>query len=96
MNRDLTGDPWGGRTLEWATSSPPPFYNFAIEPHVQTRDAWWDLKEKGFAHKKPTSYEEIHMPKNTGAGVIIAAFSLVLGFAMIWHPGGSQSLVSVE
>ncbi|NHX33654.1 cytochrome o ubiquinol oxidase subunit I, partial [Escherichia coli] len=59
--------------------------NFAIEPHVQTRDAWWDLKEKGLAHKKPASYEEIHMPKNTGAGVIIAAFSLVLGFAMIWH-----------
>ncbi|WP_265693454.1 cytochrome o ubiquinol oxidase subunit I [Providencia rustigianii] len=84
-NRDLTGDPWGGRTLEWATSSPAPFYNFAIEPQVQTRDAWWDMKEKGIAHKKPTSYEEIHMPKNTGAGVIIAGFSLILGFAMIWH-----------
>jgi cytochrome o ubiquinol oxidase subunit 1 len=33
-NRDLTGDPWGGRTLEWATSSPPPFYNFAEIPIV--------------------------------------------------------------
>src|SRR5690606_2194680 len=27
--RDETGDPWQGRTLEWATSSPPPDYNFA-------------------------------------------------------------------
>ncbi len=27
--RDVTGDPWDGRTLEWSTSSPPPFYNFA-------------------------------------------------------------------
>ena len=30
--RDLTGDPWGGRTLEWSTSSPPPDYNFAFTP----------------------------------------------------------------
>src|SRR3546814_2078949 len=30
--RDETGDPWGGRTLEWATSSPPPDYNFAFTP----------------------------------------------------------------
>ncbi|MCW2487507.1 cytochrome o ubiquinol oxidase subunit I [Candidatus Symbiopectobacterium sp. NZEC127] len=85
QNRDLTGDPWGGRTLEWATSSPPPFYNFAIVPNVQERDAFWEQKERGEAYKKPVSYEEIHMPKNTGAGVIISAFSLVFGFAMIWH-----------
>ncbi|MCW2474765.1 cytochrome o ubiquinol oxidase subunit I [Candidatus Symbiopectobacterium sp. NZEC151] len=85
QNRDLTGDPWGGRTLEWATSSPPPFYNFAIVPNVQERDAFWEQKQRGEAYKKPVSYEEIHMPKNTGAGVIISAFSLVFGFAMIWH-----------
>ncbi|MGL9759798.1 MAG: cytochrome o ubiquinol oxidase subunit I [Symbiopectobacterium sp.] len=85
QNRDLTGDPWGGRTLEWATSSPPPFYNFAIVPNVQERDAFWEQKERGKSYKKPVSYEEIHMPKNTGTGVIISAFSLVFGFAMIWH-----------
>ncbi|AFR02477.1 cytochrome o ubiquinol oxidase subunit I [Pectobacterium brasiliense] len=85
QNRDLTGDPWGGRTLEWATSSPAPFYNFAVVPHVDERDAFWEAKEKGEAYKRPASYEEIHMPKNTGAGVIISAFSLVFGFAMIWH-----------
>ncbi|ACX89012.1 cytochrome o ubiquinol oxidase subunit I [Pectobacterium parmentieri] len=85
QNRDLTGDPWGGRTLEWATSSPAPFYNFAIVPHIDERDAFWEAKEKGEAYKRPASYEEIHMPKNTGAGVIISAFSLVFGFAMIWH-----------
>ena len=84
QNRDLTGDPWGGRTLEWSTSSPPPFYNFAIEPQVHSRDAFWELKEGGIAYKKPEKYAPIHMPRNTGAGVIIAGFSLVFGFAMIW------------
>ncbi|PVZ87345.1 cytochrome o ubiquinol oxidase subunit I [Serratia sp. S1B] len=84
-NRDLTGDPWGARTLEWSTSSPAPFYNFAVVPEIHDRDAFWDMKEKGEAYKKPAKYEPIHMPKNTGAGVVIAAFSLVFGFAMIWH-----------
>ncbi|MFG0833672.1 cytochrome o ubiquinol oxidase subunit I [Aeromonas bivalvium] len=84
-NRDLTGDPWGGRTLEWATSSPPPFYNFAIEPKIKSLDAFWEAKADGSAYKQPAKYAPIHMPKNSGAGVIIAAFSVVFGFAMIWH-----------
>ncbi len=84
-NRDTTGDPWGGRTLEWATSSPSPFYNFAVTPRVEDRDAFWDNKEKGVAYAKPATYEPIHMPKNTAAGVIIAVFTMVFGFAMIWH-----------
>ncbi|MDU7769737.1 MAG: cytochrome o ubiquinol oxidase subunit I, partial [Serratia marcescens] len=73
------------RTLEWSTSSPPPFYNFAVVPQIHDRDEFWDMKEKGEAYKKPAKYEPIHMPKNTGAGVIIAFFSLVFGFAMIWE-----------
>ena len=84
-NRDTTGDPWGGRTLEWATSSPPPFYNFAVTPRVEDRDAFWDNKEKGVAYAKPTTYAPIHMPKNTAAGVIIAVFTMIFGFGMIWH-----------
>ena len=47
--RDLTGDPWNGRTLEWATSSPPPAYNFAVLPRVETIDAFWEMKRKGLA-----------------------------------------------
>ncbi|UNP89567.1 cytochrome o ubiquinol oxidase subunit I [Aeromonas encheleia] len=84
-NRDWTGDPWGGRTLEWATSSPPPFYNFAIEPKVRGLDAFWEAKEDGSAFQQPARYAPIHMPKNSGAGVVIAALSVVFGFAMIWH-----------
>jgi len=82
--RDASGDPWAGRTLEWATSSPPPDYNFANTPVVHDVDAWWDMKKHGY--QRPTSgFKDVHMPKNTGTGVVISALSLVLGFALIWH-----------
>ena len=82
--RDWTGDPWDARTLEWATSSPPPNYNFAFTPVVHEIDAWWDMKKHGY--KRPlTDFQPIHMPANTGSGAVISALSLVLGFALIWH-----------
>ena len=82
--RDVTGDPWNGRTLEWSTSSPPPDYNFAFTPVVRDTDAWWDMKANGF--KRPEGgFLPIHMPKNTAAGVVLAGISVVLGFALIWH-----------
>ncbi|WP_295552550.1 cbb3-type cytochrome c oxidase subunit I, partial [uncultured Pseudacidovorax sp.] len=82
--RDHTGDPWNGRTLEWATSSPPPQYNFAFTPVVHEVDAWWDMKQYGY--KRPLGgFKPIHMPANTGAGVVISVFSVICGFALIWH-----------
>ena len=82
--RDRTGDPWGGRTLEWATSSPPPEYNFAFTPRVHDLDAWWDMKKRGYV-RPVGGYKAIHMPKNTGAGIVLAGLSTVLGFALIWY-----------
>ena len=82
--RDVTGDPWHGRTLEWSTSSPPPAYNFAFTPLIHEQDAWWQMKERN-AMRRTEGYLPIHMPKNTAAGVYIAAFAFVIGFAMIWH-----------
>ncbi|HSX29062.1 MAG TPA: cbb3-type cytochrome c oxidase subunit I [Candidatus Saccharimonadales bacterium] len=80
---DTTGDPWGGRTLEWATVSPPPFYNFATIPTVTTRDAFYEAKQHGGL---PTAkYESIHMPKNTAAGIYIALFAFAASFAFVWH-----------
>ncbi len=82
--RDTTGDPWDGRTLEWATSSPPPAYNFAVTPQVHDLDAWYDMKDRG--HERPVKgFRPIHMPRNTGAGVILSGLALVLGFAMVWY-----------
>ena len=82
--RDTTGDPWGGRTLEWSTSSPPPDYNFAFTPRIHDNDAWTDMKSHNFERPK-VGFVAIHMPKNTSAGFIIAALSAVVGFAVIWH-----------
>ncbi|GHA73285.1 cytochrome o ubiquinol oxidase subunit I [Cognatilysobacter bugurensis] len=82
--RDLTGDPWDGRTLEWSTSSPPPAYNFAFTPVVHDNDAWWDMKRRGFT--RPTGgFIPVHMPRNTAAGVVLSVLSTVCGFALVWH-----------
>jgi cytochrome o ubiquinol oxidase subunit I len=83
--RDVTGDPWDGRTLEWATSSPPPFYNFAVVPQVGNHDAFWDAKQNGTAYVQPKSYEPIHMPRNTPTGLFIGLLSVPLGFGLVWY-----------
>jgi cytochrome o ubiquinol oxidase subunit 1 len=82
--RDVTGDPWGARTLEWSTSSPPPDYNFAFTPQVHDNDAWADMKRNAYA-RPLQGFVDIHMPKNTAAGFVIAALSAVIGFALIWQ-----------
>ena len=76
-------DPWDGRTLEWSIPSPAPYYNFAVTPTVDSRDAFWQKKKSG---EQPTlQYRDIHMPKNTATGFICAIFTAALGFGLIWH-----------
>jgi cytochrome o ubiquinol oxidase subunit 1 len=81
-HKDTTGDPWNGRTLEWSTTSPPPFYNFAIIPTVTERDAFWAMKK---AKSTPPHYEDIHMPKNSSLGLSVGLLSFLFGFGLIWH-----------
>ncbi len=84
-NLDTTGDPWNGRTLEWSTSSPPPFYNFAHIPLVHGRHPFWDMKNGTHPKEVKSHYEDIHMPKNTAMGIYISLCSFIVGFALIWH-----------
>jgi len=79
---DTTGDPWNGRSLEWAVPSPPPDYNFTMIPMVTTRDAFWELKQRGLG--KP-QYEDIQVVKNTAAGIWISLFAFIMGFGFVWQ-----------
>lgn len=80
---DTTGDPWNGRTLEWSTPSPAPFYNFAIQPKVDSRDAFWKVKHS--KAERSGKFEPFYLPKNTPLGPIIAFAAFVASFALIWH-----------
>jgi cytochrome o ubiquinol oxidase subunit 1 len=83
-NRDVTGDPWNGRTLEWSVPSPAPVYNFAVIPTVHDRDAFWATKHARIATAQ-IDYEPITLPRNTSVGMIIALFAFIAAFAIIWH-----------
>jgi cytochrome o ubiquinol oxidase subunit I len=93
-NRDLTGDPWNGRTLEWSTPSPPPSWNFSHLPQADSADAFWAMKQqrataldhnvKGTYDVRGT-YESIHVPRNNPTGFLLAFFAVLLGFSLIWR-----------
>ena len=86
--REPTGDPWDGRTLEWATASPPPAYNFAVLPDVTGLEAYWGMKEKAQEHLRLSAepeYEDIEVPRNSPTGFITAFIAVVTGFSLIWH-----------
>ena len=86
--RDQTGDPWNGRSLEWATASPPPPFNFAVLPDISGVDAYWGIKQRAAEQSEPDQnpdYEAIHIPRNSPTGFVCAFFATVMGFALIWH-----------
>jgi cytochrome o ubiquinol oxidase subunit 1 len=86
--RDTTGDPWDGRSLEWATSSPPPVFNFAVLPNVTGLDAYWNIKQEARQQRlgsQEQDYQDIEMPRNSPTGFVCAFFATIMGFALIWH-----------
>jgi cytochrome o ubiquinol oxidase subunit I len=86
--RDETGDPWDGRSLEWATASPPPAFNFAVLPHVSGEEAYWRIKQRALQQAnlgEEPAYQALHMPRNSATGFICAFFATAMGFALIWH-----------
>jgi cytochrome o ubiquinol oxidase subunit I len=86
--RDLTGDPWDGRSLEWATPSPPPAFNFAVLPNVEGEEPYWHIKQRAIETQhlgEEPHYEPIEMPRNSPIGFITGFFAAITGFALIWH-----------
>jgi cytochrome o ubiquinol oxidase subunit I len=89
QRREPTGDPWDGRSLEWATASPPPAFNFAVLPLVRSDEPYWESKQQarapGQAATGEPEYSSIEMPRNSATGFVTAFFAVVTGFALIWH-----------
>jgi cytochrome o ubiquinol oxidase subunit I len=86
--RDVTGDPWDGRSLEWATPSPPPAFNFAVLPNVQDEEPYWQIKQRAIETQhlgEEPNYEPIEMPRNSPTGFITGFFATITGFALIWQ-----------
>jgi cytochrome o ubiquinol oxidase subunit I len=86
--RDLTGDPWNGRSLEWSVPSPPPAFNFAVLPRIEGEDAYWGIKQRAIRQARirdEPDYAEIEMPRNSPTGFVCAFFATFMGFALIWH-----------
>ena len=81
-------DPWGdGRTLEWAISSPPPFYNFAQTPLVRGLDTVWIEKmegnESGLTPAEPL--QDIHMPNGSIIPFFMTLGMFIAGFGAMFH-----------
>jgi cytochrome o ubiquinol oxidase subunit 1 len=86
--RDVTGDPWDGRSLEWATPSPPPAFNFPVLPQVRGEEVYWQIKQRAREQARlrdAPDYEDLEIPRNSPTGFVCAFFATLMGFAMIWH-----------
>jgi len=88
QRRDLTGDPWDGRSLEWVTPSPPPAFNFAVLPDVRGHEAYWGIKQRAIETQhlaEEPDYRPIELPRNSPTGFVTAFFATITGFSLIWH-----------
>lgn len=84
--RQLDGDVWGvGRTLEWATPTPVPKYNFATLPEVDSIDALIEMKKKGETTFDKRKLSRIHMPNDTGQPFIMTAIMFFASFFLVFE-----------
>ncbi|KGR88780.1 MULTISPECIES: cytochrome aa3 quinol oxidase subunit I [Lysinibacillus] len=84
MPRNEKADVWDGRTLEWATHSPVPEYNFAVVPTVTRLDEYWFAKKEGRDITAGT-IEKIHMPNNTGTPFWMSGFFFLAAFFAVFN-----------
>jgi len=84
MPRNEKADVWDGRTLEWATHSPVPEYNFAVVPTVTRLDEYWFAKKEG-RDITAGKIEKIHMPNNTGTPFWMSGFFFLAAFFAVFN-----------
>ena len=83
--RVTAGDPWDGRGLEWSIAAPPPEYNYALPPHVDSHQPFYDAKRRGDPYPAPQSYEDIEMPRNSAVGPVLGILGAMIAFGLVWH-----------
>ncbi|MFC2950229.1 cytochrome c oxidase subunit I [Virgibacillus sediminis] len=89
-------DPWDGRTLEWAISSPPKHYNFAQMPLVRGLDPLWIEKMDGNSKMTPAEpLDEIHMPNGSILPLIMTIGFTIASFGFIYQTDNSAWLIAV-
>lgn len=92
QNVKAPDNPWGGYTLEWATTSPPPSYNFAVNfPRVfKSERPLYDWEKEGLK-PTPVSVADIHLPAPTVWPFMTAVGLLIsgVGLALPWTVGNS-------
>ncbi|MFJ8512543.1 cytochrome aa3 quinol oxidase subunit I [Lysinibacillus xylanilyticus] len=84
MPRNEKADVWDGRSLEWATHSPVPEYNFAVVPTVTRLDEFWFAKKEG-RDITAGKIEKIHMPNNTGTPFWMSGFFFLAAFFAVFN-----------
>jgi heme/copper-type cytochrome/quinol oxidase subunit 1 len=77
-------NPWGGATLEWATTSPPAPHNFNRIPVIHSREPLWVEPEQVMA-AVAGPLEPMHMPPNS-FWPILTGFGVVLTFGLFLVP----------
>ncbi len=92
-------DPWDGRTLEWATTSPPPHYDFAVLPQVTDRDPVWAWKHPELLETRdaisravdedtqpePAREVMIHLPGQSWWPFLMSAAIFVGSYALVYR-----------
>ncbi|HSH47400.1 MAG TPA: cbb3-type cytochrome c oxidase subunit I [Halomonas sp.] len=81
------GDPWDGRTLEWATAAPPQEWNFAATPVVHALDAFAVEKAEGRPYQPARHYQDVDIANDTAMGVAVCVAATLMGFALVWWIG---------
>ncbi|CAN5637282.1 cytochrome c oxidase subunit I [soil metagenome] len=91
--RPAGNDPWDGRTLEWSTTSPPPYYDFDRQPVVNDRDAHWVQKYPESVHGErvpesaslPYDAGGIHIPGASWYPFLAAVAMLPMSYGLLYN-----------
>ena len=85
QERTAEDDPWGGASLEWTTTSPPPEHDFDVIPEVHDRDPVWYNRDHGIEPTVPDEPEHIHLPPPSYYPLIVSLGVLLLGVGVLSH-----------